>query len=413
LLPSHVTFPAANKIQIDTLQTLAACANNYGPQTISNYANSIWDTIRFEILSANDEDVSSQALLLLRAITTTLSFGLSPTAPSSSPLFTFLRTVVETCSKELRDIEAKMARPAGKVLSTCSSVSAPANKFIVGKVIPQLILLFRETDSTNKRTAILDVLNGFLDATREVFGETRDVEEVPIMLCKDDLFEVYSKGFLGSGSEETTYKITALEGFRKLLSLKGILSNNEIGIVVQYFDDVVLRDENEETWYIQSLQTLIGSGKVLAALAELAKTKPQLILDISFPAFLAELPDSEIVEKREGSLRPRKGFKTILAGLAQISSERVIFEVLLRRLFSKLEIVLSSICIIHDATNRRHHDVYDLSPRHSRDYIPCHTEEVVDQGCGYTLLHRHSRPHVAQQACCRCHDSWTENKNLV
>jgi len=77
-------------------------------------------------------------------------------------------------------------------------------------------------------------------------------------------------------------------------------------------------------------------------LAELAKTKPQLILDISFPAFLAELPDSESVEKREGSVRQRKGYKTILAGLAQISSERVIFEVLLRRLFSKLDIVLSS-----------------------------------------------------------------------
>jgi len=236
--------------QIDTLQTLTACANNYGPQTIANYATSIWDTIRFEILNANDEDVSSQALDLLRAITATLSFGLSGEAPRVSALATFLKHIVETCSKELRDIEAKMARPAGKVLSTCSSVSAPSNKFIVERCIPQLIMLFRETDSTNKRTAILDVLNGFLDATKEVFGEIKDVEEVPIMLCKDDLFEVYSKGFLGSGSEETTYKITALEGFRKLLALKGILSNNEIGIVVQYFDEVVLRDENEETWYV-------------------------------------------------------------------------------------------------------------------------------------------------------------------
>ena len=113
-------------------------------------------------------------------------------------------------------------------------------------------MLFRGTDSTNKRTAILDVLNGFLDATKGIF-QGKDVEGVPIMMCKDDLFEIYSKGFLGSGSEETTYKITALEGFRKLLALKGILTNNEIGIVVQYFDDVVLRDENEETWYAHSL----------------------------------------------------------------------------------------------------------------------------------------------------------------
>jgi DNA repair/transcription protein MET18/MMS19 len=81
---------------------------------------------------------------------------------------------------------------------------------------------------------------------------------------------------------------------------------------------------------------------VLSALADLAKSKPQLILDIAFPAFLAELPDSEVSEKRDASIRQRKGYKEILASLAQISSERVIFEVLLRRLFSKLEVVLSS-----------------------------------------------------------------------
>ena len=78
-------------------------------------------------------------------------------------------------------------------------------------------------------------------------------------------------------------------------------------------------------------------------LADLAKTKPQLILDITFPAFLAELPDSgDTVEKRDASMRQRKGYKTILAAFAQISSEREIFQVLLRRLFSKLDIVLSS-----------------------------------------------------------------------
>lgn len=81
----------------------------------------------------------------------------------------------------------------------------------------------------------------------------------------------------------------------------------------------------------------------MSALADIAKTKPQLILDITFPAFLAELPDSsDIVEKRDASMRPRKGYKMILAALAQISSEQEIFQVLLRRLFSKLDIVLSS-----------------------------------------------------------------------
>ena len=87
---------------------------------------------------------------------------------------------------------------------------------------------------------------------------------------------------------------------------------------------------------------LTASRKVLSALADVAKTKPQLILDITFPAFLAELPDTEGGERRENNLRQRRSYKAILAALAQISTERVVFEVLLRRLFSKLDVVMSS-----------------------------------------------------------------------
>jgi DNA repair/transcription protein MET18/MMS19 len=80
----------------------------------------------------------------------------------------------------------------------------------------------------------------------------------------------------------------------------------------------------------------------LIVLSELAKSKPQLILDITFPSFLAELPDSDVIEKRDASIRQRKSYKSILSALAQISCQREIFQVLLRRLFSKLDIVLSN-----------------------------------------------------------------------
>lgn len=219
---------------------------------MSIYAVSIWDAIRFEILSANDEDVSSRALDLVKAITQSLSFGLND-ATRTSPLGQFLKVVTETCNNELKDPEAKMARPAGTALANCASVSTAANRFIVEKTLPLLIKSFRESESVNKRTAILGILNEFLDASGTVYSGA-DPESMPLMAVKDDLFGVYSKGFLGSSSDEKTYKLTALDGFRKLLSMKGILSNNEIGIVVQYFDDIVLRDENEDTWYVSAAE---------------------------------------------------------------------------------------------------------------------------------------------------------------
>jgi DNA repair/transcription protein MET18/MMS19 len=210
----------------------------------------MWDAVRFEILNANDDEISSYAINLLKAIIKSLSFGLlEPT--KTSPLGLFLKNVTEICLKELKDIESKMARPAGKLLSACASVSIPAYKYISEVTIPILVALFRESESVNKWTAVLQVLNGFLDmelsSLNDGGGEINPLTMI-LLLFKDNLFEIYSKGLLGSSSSQITYKITALEGFRNLLSIKGLLAPNEIGTIVQYLNNIVLHDENEDTW---------------------------------------------------------------------------------------------------------------------------------------------------------------------
>jgi DNA repair/transcription protein MET18/MMS19 len=72
--------------------------------------------------------------------------------------------------------------------------------------------------------------------------------------------------------------------------------------------------------------------EAIAALAEISKHKPRLIMDITFPAFVATLPDED-----DGS---NSTYLSTLDTLAQISVERDIFETLFRRLFSKLTILL-------------------------------------------------------------------------
>src|SRR5271155_599805 len=120
---------------------------------------------------------------------------------------------------------------------------------------------------------------------------------------------------------------------------------------------------------VHSLSTyLTFSRKVLDVLAEVATKKPQLILDIAFPVFLAELPDSETSETRD-LVRKRKSYQAVLEALAQISSERVIFEVLLRRLFSKLDIILSSIFPLHLKPNCRLYVVNKLPTCNPWDHI--------------------------------------------
>jgi hypothetical protein len=206
---------------------------------MSTYATSIWDPIRFEILNAFDKDTSTQSLALLKALVKSLSFGLKDATPQT-PLGQFLKTVLETCIKEIRDPEGKSALPAGKILSACASVSPAANSFVVSRSVPTLIAELRSTEDTKKRSSFLEILNGLLDAT----SEPASLEHF-----KDDLFQVYSKGFLGSSYLEAEYKIAALEGLKKLCGITGLLTTNEVAIVVQYLNDAILHDENEDTWY--------------------------------------------------------------------------------------------------------------------------------------------------------------------
>jgi len=70
-------------------------------------------------------------------------------------------------------------------------------------------------------------------------------------------------------------------------------------------------------------------------LLKISTMKPNLIMEITFPAFMATLPDSE----EEAQKKP---YHVTLEALAKLSIERAVFEVLLTRLLNKLDIVIQS-----------------------------------------------------------------------
>ena len=75
--------------------------------------------------------------------------------------------------------------------------------------------------------------------------------------------------------------------------------------------------------------------EALRHLLQISTMKPNLIMEITFPALMATLPDTEA--EAQG-----KPYVVTLEALAQLSTQRAIFEVLLTRLFNKLDIVLQS-----------------------------------------------------------------------
>lgn len=129
---------------------------------------------------------------------------------------------------------------------------------------------------------------------------------------------------MGSAKEEISFRVTALKAFLRLSTLRDFFQDNEVGLFVQYLDEILLKEESVGRDDLKR--------QAIAALAEISKHKPRLITDITFPALLATLPDQD-----EGS---DSAYMPIFETLAQISVERDIFETLFRRLFSKLTILL-------------------------------------------------------------------------
>ncbi|KAF3928046.1 hypothetical protein AA313_de0201859 [Arthrobotrys entomopaga] len=309
----------------DVLQTITACSLAYGKNIVANYWSTLWDAIKYEVLNASDDDLALEALEAIRALAVSLSAGLTTTTRTSS-LDKYIKAIVKECLTQLRSPTAKQAKPSASILSAVSTASVVAHAMTMQGVMPGLMTIYDGLEEIARQRSMLQAMLPLFDSTAEVYGVWGDVELPPsqknsLEPFKDKLFEIYSKALMGAAKEEVSFRHSGLDGLTKMSRIRNFFMDNEIGLIVQFFDEIVLTDEK-----IDMRDTALDSLLILSRL------KPSLIMDITFPAFMAKLPDKE-----EGE----KSYDMTLSALAQLSVERPVFQVLLTRIFNKLNIVLN------------------------------------------------------------------------
>ncbi len=320
--------PVSNTPQKDVLQTITACAFSYGITTVSNYSMSLWDSLKFEILNVQDEDLAEEALVSLQAIATRLSQASVSTDPKT-PLARYLRPITKECNEQLQEPQHKKAKPAGQILSALGTASPVTFFLVVKAVVPPLMTLYQDADSIAKQRALLEVLVQIFDSAIAVYGTpgrpapTTQVEN-PLGPFKERIFELSSQALMSSAADEVSFRIVALRGLLRLCLLGRYLQDNEIGMVVQYFDEIVLLEDASVKDDLKK--------EAIQALVQLSRIKPNLIMDITFPAFMAKLPDS--------SPSHDQNYLLTLEGLAQLSVEKYVADTLVRRLLNRLDVVL-------------------------------------------------------------------------
>ncbi|EEP76720.1 predicted protein [Uncinocarpus reesii 1704] len=312
----------------DALNALGACVLSYEPFVLARYSVTIWDSLKFEILNAQDDVLADESLRVLQL----LLKRLSPPTPGTEKqpyLAHYMKPVLQECHDQLREPQQMRARPAQRILAFFSSSSSVAFDMISRAVIPPLFAEYRKTDDISKQRALLDTFICLFDSAISNFGTwltpgPAPIPDNPLLEFKDQLIEIFSQALTNSPKDEVGLRTVALQGALKLSTLQGFLQNDEIGFYVQYFDDVLLNERFQEPQLRR---------QAVNALAEISKHKPALVISITIPAFMAHLPDN-IPDMESKSI-------IVLEDLALLSTEQAVFYTFVSQLLKKLDVILT------------------------------------------------------------------------
>ena len=301
---------------------------------MSQYSITLWDSLKFELLSAQEQELADETLLVLREVAVNLSRSTN-ISPTSSPLAQYLRPIMKECVEHLQEPAQRQAKAAGDMLKSISSASTATFSLIIRSTLAPLFTVYQSADSIIKQRALLEVMNQLFESAISVFGtwktpiaQIQSVGDNPLKSFKDKFLAIYGQALMSTVKEEVSFRVTAAKGLLLLSKMRSLLQDNEIGLVVQHYDEIVLhggsygRDELRRS--------------AMQGLAEISANKPGPIMEITFPAFLSRLPDTGTEADNS------KTYQITLEGLAQISVEKEVSETLIRRLLNKLEVLLQA-----------------------------------------------------------------------
>lgn len=309
---------------------------DYGPRTISLYSVTLWDALKFEILNSEEEDLAQEALSGLSEIARSLSQA------STGALNAYLKPIAKECNEHLEDAPTKQSQAAGRILGAIASVSPEVANMVLRAVLPTLFTLYQAADNFPKRRGLIEVSVQLIRADLKVYGEWRAapaVQQAPngdrtssadlaannaLLKFTDQALEVLSTGLSTVPVKEVSFRLMTLDALLQMAKVRQLLAPQEIAEIIKLFHTIVITEESygNDELKAAAINGLVGIGQ----------QKPQLIIDHAFPAFMAQLPDSDV----DGST----AYVSVLEAFAKLGSERQLFETVVLRLRNKFNVAV-------------------------------------------------------------------------
>ncbi|KAK4683806.1 DNA repair/transcription protein MET18/MMS19, partial [Tremellales sp. Uapishka_1] len=304
----------------DLMLSMAACFPVYGAQAVGERGTELWEGIKTEIMYSSEQSTEAAALSALEA----LMRALYPT--ENDPPIGLAQEVIKECLAILQEPEKSQGISATKALCALVRGSPSAGKFAVSQTLPQLFRQFNSPALPSHRTPILSAITSIILACRSVYGNPESrrnhYDEKGLENYRDGLMDVLREG-LRTGR----LKAPAIRGCVGLTEIPGFWGKEEVGEVVKGMNDVLVNDEDPEIRPV-----------VINALTSISKIHPSIIESITLPLLFHNLPDAAptVTETLQ-----RDKYRSILASLSKLCIQPALFETLLIRITTKLDLLSS------------------------------------------------------------------------
>ncbi|KAF8587853.1 ARM repeat-containing protein [Ramaria rubella] len=315
----------------DTLQTIASCLPVYGAVLARTHASKLWSAFKLEIFQPIDAETADCALETTQTLIRVIYPSVSNT-DASGTLEGLPKHIVEECLEILKEIEKSKAKPAIRVLAALVATAPSITRYTVSQTVPHLIRLFRDPAEISNRPATLVALWTIVRSVQDLFtsGNKPDVprtyeNERPLDPFKDEVLGVFTVGLKASSSASP-----ALMGLDAMVKIPGLLTNEELGFVVHSVNEVLTaRDESSNDVRTTALNSLSAVSLVA----------PKHIEDTTLPLLFSSLPDT--APPRE-AVAEHAQYRRILSNLATLCAAPALFETLVIRLSTKLDLICAS-----------------------------------------------------------------------
>ncbi|CAE7224793.1 unnamed protein product [Rhizoctonia solani] len=316
----------AGNTKRDTLRTMSLCLPVYGPAVAKSFAPQMWSSFKLEIFQPLDAETADKAVNALTTLLSVLGQDRGKSDSTEEGIDGLTEEVVTECLRVLREPEKSQAQHAIKIVNACLSTTPAICTYTLNRVVPFLIKQFQDPDEAAHRDPILAALRDVLHAARELKDDPCRAASVTFLEANKDA----TLGALTSGLQAKVSRGSALSGLLQLSHMRGVLSVEEM------------------TFTAHNINELLGSKEELGDLRPIALETlnvisidaPKVVEETTLPMLFATLPDNAPPRDADDE---RAKYWANLSALAALCEAPTLFEVLVIRLSTKLEIICGSV----------------------------------------------------------------------